>query len=78
MRSFSLYLAPSPLHHPKPSLPDPYLCSWQDCPPFCHFRSPQNLRCPLRLWESLWTLMRLGRQGPYLREDVTDVETQIT
>jgi len=44
-------------------------------PPFHSFRSPQNLRCLLHLWESLWTSTRLEKQGPCLCEDVTDAET---
>jgi len=44
-------------------------------PPLHPFQSLQSLCCPLRLWESPWTWTPPGKQGPYLREDVTDAET---
>ena len=78
VRPFSLCHAPPPLHHPKLPLPVPYHCLWQDYPLFHPFQSLRNLHHLLCLWESLWTLMQLGRQGPCLHENVTDAEMRIT
>jgi len=68
----------APSAPPKTISAQPSPLSMARLPPFRPFQLLRSLRHPLRLWESLWTSTRLRRQGPCLREDVTDVEMQIT